>query len=150
LIKRLIVVLAMVAGFFLLAPTEPASAALPHCGGAFGFNNRSKYPVGAVAIPTVRLGSLADGAVYCGMNFYTPHSMGVGVLQETLKRCYGQSIEPDGYFGPATSAALKNAQRIHSIPEDGAYGPQTRDTIMWWTDSWSGPHTCARFRYNGN
>jgi Putative peptidoglycan binding domain len=134
LIKRLIVVLAMVAGFFVVLPTEPASA-LPSCQGATRFSG-SKFPAGPVSIPTVDYG-LTDWD--CTMTVGA-HNYGVYWLQIALIRCYGQNIAADAEFGWATQWALANAQRIHRIPDDGVYGPQTRRTIMWRTEY----NTCAK------
>ena len=137
--KRLIVVLAIVMGFFVALPTEPASAALPACRGATRFSG-SKFPAGPVSIPTVDYGLTNwDCTMTVGAN-----NFGVYWLQIALIRCYGQSIVADAKFGTATQWALKNAQRIHGIPDDGVYGPQTRGTIMWWTE-WG---NCAKLGWS--
>jgi hypothetical protein len=147
LVKRLIVVLAMAVGFLVVSPTEPASAATPHCGGAYIFADPVRQPAGSVSIPTQYFGNLGGVGTGCVMNIdQTPIGWGVVALQQSLKNCYGQSIVVDGDFGPATKAALRNAQRIHRIPDDGQYGPQTRDTLLWWTDQWDGPYACFKFR----
>ncbi|WP_405430623.1 peptidoglycan-binding protein [Micromonospora sp. NBC_00617] len=47
----------------------------------------------------------------------------------------------DGNFGSNTASALAAAQRSHSIPDDGVYGPQTRKTILFVTNT----SVCARY-----
>lgn len=133
--KRLIVVLAMVVGVFVAAPAEPASAAVPPCGGATNFSTRWGYPTTS-GIPTVYHGS---GSTDCSMTVGAAN-FGVYFLQRALLYCYGQNIATDARFGSATRAALINAQRIHGIPYDGVYGPQTKMNIYWWT-----PAGCNRF-----
>ncbi|MGX2993202.1 peptidoglycan-binding domain-containing protein [Streptomyces sp. JNUCC 64] len=63
---------------------------------------------------------------------------GVEALQTTLHYCYGATnLAVDGQFGPATAAALKNAQRIANVTADGVYGPNTRDALRWhWSRNW--------------
>jgi peptidoglycan hydrolase-like protein with peptidoglycan-binding domain len=135
LFKRLIVVLAMVVGFFVVSPTEPASAALPACGGATYYSTLWGIPTTS-AIPTVVLGQPnPDCTMSVGLVSY-----GVYFMQQALRNCYGQNISADASFGYATREALKNAQRIHGIPDDGVYGPQTRRNLYWAT-----PAGCNRW-----
>jgi len=56
---------------------------------------------------------------------------GVVALQKTVYYCYGQNIEFDGVFGPATEATVKKVQAGHGLIADGVYGPNTRDGIRW-------------------
>jgi peptidoglycan hydrolase-like protein with peptidoglycan-binding domain len=67
----------------------------------------------------------------CYMHQYKQSGSGVTRLQHALWFCYGQDIEFDGVFGPATAAALANAQRAEGITADGKYGPQTRNALRW-------------------
>ncbi|GAB4002869.1 hypothetical protein GCM10029992_42420 [Glycomyces albus] len=64
------------------------------------------------------------------------HNWGVVALQNTLIECYRQDIALDGRYGPATKAALINAQtweraRGKDIAVDGLYGPQSRKAMEW-------------------
>ena len=39
------------------------------------------------------------------------------------------------------------ARLSHHIPDDGQYGPQTRKTILWWTDTYDHGWDCIRFTW---
>lgn len=56
---------------------------------------------------------------------------GVFVLQDALRRCYGQPIAQDSVYGPATVQAVKNVQAFHGLPTDGVYGPATQSRMIW-------------------
>jgi peptidoglycan hydrolase-like protein with peptidoglycan-binding domain len=142
-LTRSLVVLALVAGFFAVRPAEPAAAVLPGCGGAYRFTG-SVAPAGPVWIPVANHG-WPDGRD-CTLNLGA-HNWGVYFLQVTLRNCYGQAIAADASFGAATRVAVQNAQRAHRIPDDGVYGPQTRRTIYWWTQTYSSGWGCNRFTW---
>ncbi|MET9150931.1 peptidoglycan-binding domain-containing protein [Streptomyces griseoflavus] len=57
---------------------------------------------------------------------------GVKALQRSLRHCYQQQIADDGFFGPATFAALKNAQsRLAGVAADGKYEFYTARAIKF-------------------
>jgi peptidoglycan hydrolase-like protein with peptidoglycan-binding domain len=62
-----------------------------------------------------------------------PGSQGAGVfvLQDALRRCYGQNIAQDAVYGEATRQAVINVQAFHGLPRDGAYGPDTRSRMVF-------------------
>ncbi|MET7949656.1 peptidoglycan-binding domain-containing protein [Micromonospora sp. NPDC005324] len=78
----------------------------------------------------------------------------VSNLQRHLNACYwsgssagghrnvfGTALVVDGNFGGNTASALAAAQRSHSIADDGVYGPQTRRTLLFVTDT----SVCVRY-----
>jgi len=102
-----------------VATAAPANAAVAYC-------NSININDSAFARPAYNSVSLN-----CYMHQYKQSGSGVRRLQEALTFCYRQDIAWDGVFGPATAAALANAQRAEGIPADGKYGPQTRDSMRW-------------------
>lgn len=56
---------------------------------------------------------------------------GVYVLQDALRRCYGQNIAQDAQYGSATRQAVKNVQAFHGLSADGVYGPNTRNAMAF-------------------
>ncbi|MGY0057664.1 peptidoglycan-binding domain-containing protein [Streptomyces sp. LZ34] len=107
------------------APAATAASSAGWCNG----RTYVTFPSGAKGyIPTY------NGKWNCAM------SRGAGgqhveVLQQTLKYCYGQPIDIDGDFGPATQTALKYAQNMTDpmypadIEGDGIYGPITAEYL---------------------
>ncbi|WP_307804737.1 peptidoglycan-binding domain-containing protein [Streptomyces sp. VRA16 Mangrove soil] len=92
----------------------------------------------------VRLPTDSSRSNYCVMG-QGASGRQVESLQEALIQCYGQSIEADGVFGPATATALKRAQAALGLTADGVYGPNTRDALKWnWTRSEGWEHRCLR------
>jgi peptidoglycan hydrolase-like protein with peptidoglycan-binding domain len=69
-------------------------------------------------------------------------SGGVWALQRALVHCYQQNIAIDGEFGPLTQAALRRAQERMGADPDGGYGPQTRNLMLF--SSNTVPITCWR------
>lgn len=53
----------------------------------------------------------------------------VSVLQDFLNRAGFLSVTPNGYFGPATRAAVRAFQSENYIPATGTVGPVTLDAI---------------------
>lgn len=102
-----------------VAVATPASAAIAYC-------NSININDSGFARPAYNSSSLN-----CYMHQYKQSGSGVLRLQQALTFCYGQNIAWDGIFGPATAAALANAQRAEGITADGKYGPQTRDALRW-------------------
>lgn len=43
----------------------------------------------------------------------------------------GQSIKIDGDYGPATEKAVKNFQKMNSLPETGSMDPMTFEKLVW-------------------
>jgi hypothetical protein len=56
---------------------------------------------------------------------------GVFVLQDTLRRCYGQNIAQDAIYGDATMRAVRNVQAFHRVTVDGVYGPVTSRAMIF-------------------
>lgn len=74
----------------------------------------------------------------------------VSVLQDFLNRAGLLSATPNGYFGPATTAAVRAFQSRNGIPATGTVGPMTRNAINErmcdtdiWADSFSNIYTDA-------
>jgi peptidoglycan hydrolase-like protein with peptidoglycan-binding domain len=91
-----------------------------------------------------------NGDIFCGMS-RGAHSAAVGSLQETLNICYWSGSATRGHvpafktrlvedndFGGKTKAALMSAQASAGAAVDGEYGPETRGTILFPTDTASG------------
>lgn len=125
---------ALCAGGVALA--QPALAAAPTCNNTTTMLN--------VVLPA------HDGDIYCGMS-RGAHSAAVGSLQQTLNICYwsgsvtrghvstfGTRLVEDNDFGGKTKAALMSAQASAGAAVDGEYGPETRGTILFPTDTASG------------
>lgn len=55
----------------------------------------------------------------------------VGVLQDSLRRCYGQGIAYDNIYGPQTRQAVINVQRRIGVAADGVFGPITSGRMTW-------------------
>jgi peptidoglycan hydrolase-like protein with peptidoglycan-binding domain len=110
------------------AAARPAAAPVA-CQGGFQFGS----PSGRFWLPT-EIHGFPDGRD-CTMRRGYMNNWGVVVLQRALQRCYGQRIAIDGDFGPATAAALRNAQRLHHLAVDSVYGPRTRLAMHWPTGS---------------
>jgi len=55
---------------------------------------------------------------------------GVRWLQEALNRAINAGLVVDGHFGPATKAAVLNAQRAFGLTQDAIVGPLTRNALV--------------------
>lgn len=77
------------------------------------------------AVPDVR----STGSVDCVMGLHA-HSDAVGRLQRTMNVCYGEHLDVDKDFGPATQAALVRTQGKAGTKADGVYGPNTRKAMV--------------------
>lgn len=71
-------------------------------------------------------------------------SAAVSVLQSDLIQCYQARINQDADFGPATMAALKNAQAREGVTADGVYGPVTLSALHWPEFGGPNPNACIR------
>ncbi|MCB5167005.1 peptidoglycan-binding protein [Streptomyces bambusae] len=78
---------------------------------------------------------IASGGTHCHLQQGYANEA-VRVLQKSIVRCYGISIQTDGQFGPRTKAALIEVQRRERINQDGGYGPQTRDAMYHTVAAW--------------
>lgn len=110
-----------------VAAASPASAAAPLC------NTFVNHFAGVYkwSVPVYR-NAAGNNEPKCVMGAaYNSNGSHVSVLQFTLRNCYGQNIAVDGDFGPATAAALANAQRFHGVNDDGVYGPMTASVLAW-------------------
>ncbi|KMO96526.1 peptidoglycan-binding domain-containing protein [Streptomyces roseus] len=139
-LKRTLASLGAVAALTLGAlttGTATAGAAMPNCSGYAKYLDRAGYYVN---IPT----DGQQGSNFCAMRRGASGEQ-VRSLQETLWQCYGQRIDSDGQFGPATETALKRVQSALNLSADGVYGPQTRDALKWNWNLWTtGGHRCLR------
>ena len=120
MIKRLIVVLAMVGGFFVVLPTEPALGPPLAAGGATRFNG-SKAPAGPVSIPTVDYGGGTDWD--CTMTVGA-HNYGVYFLQVALSGATARTSRPTPSSGTQPNGRWPTPSASTGIPDDGVYGPR--------------------------
>lgn len=125
-VKAMLVALSLVVLGFVVVPAQPALA-ISECNTGIwrdlGYNNLERF------LPYWRVGN--SSALNCYLRNGDYDNWGVVALQNMLIKCYGQSIARDGDFGPATEAALKNAQRIMGLDDDGIYGWDTYRGVMW-------------------
>lgn len=116
---------------FVVAPAAPAAAAFPTC-----------YAVVPFVWDVFNLWYFqpADPSNHsrdCMLREGEHGLEAVATLQYALHKCYGQDIARDGDFGPATKAALINAQTWEryvlgeKITVDGVYGPKTGAAMRW-------------------
>lgn len=68
---------------------------------------------------------------------------GVYALQMALRHCHGQNIAVDGFFGSATTQALKNAQASVGATPDGILGPRTNSKMRWMRTGYTFPCTAG-------
>jgi peptidoglycan hydrolase-like protein with peptidoglycan-binding domain len=61
------------------------------------------------------------------------HGADVTVLQQRLN-CAGNSVAVDGWYGPATEAAVRAFQHGRHLVEDGIAGPRTQDALLGTVD----------------
>lgn len=120
---------ALAIGTVAVAPATTAHAATPSCtfgaigwGTGWGANMLAHIPVympthSTNCTMTTALGSSKNNAVFA--------------MQDALRRCYGQGIAADGYFGAATKQALKNAQQRIGVTVDGVWGPRTSAAMYY-------------------
>ena len=69
--------------------------------------------------------------VFTFSSYLSPGSSGLEVtaLQQVLKVLGYFTVSPNGYFGPATEAAVKAFQKAKGISQLGVVGPQTRAAL---------------------
>jgi peptidoglycan hydrolase-like protein with peptidoglycan-binding domain len=137
----------LAAAFAALAavPFVVVAAASP-AGAAASCTSTSKFFVGdrPFTIPTVGTNT---GNYNCVLGIGN-QSGAVRNLQGHLNSCYwsgstvpghrsafSTALVVDGIYGSRTAAAVAAAQRSHGIADDGVYGPQTRRTILFRTDT---------------
>lgn len=100
-----------------------------------GACNTAKYE-GAYQVPVPAIKTASGKSSACYMHKGANHA-GVGWLQHTLNACYGESLDVDNDFGPATKSALIRAQREEGISADGGYGGETLQNLVWTNPSFS-------------
>ena len=78
------------------------------------------------------------------MQVLRPGSQGaeVALLQTALNRALRGTLVPDGVFGGATLAALRQFQRAHSLPPDGVFGASSEAALSPWLRGYA-VHTVA-------
>jgi hypothetical protein len=107
-----------------------AVAALPTCYRTTGLDTGS---IGPLEVPSA---GTTEASTSCLMGRGAT-SDAVRRLQVNLNECYGDYFDPDlktdRVFGGLTEAALRKAQGAARTPDDGVYGPYTRDALEWWT-----------------
>ncbi|MEU3458139.1 peptidoglycan-binding domain-containing protein [Micromonospora sp. NPDC006766] len=126
--------------FLTVVAAVPANAASSSC------TSTSKFWVGDYPFTMPSVGT-NTGNVNCVLSKGN-QSGAVSNLQKHLNSCYwsgstagmhrsvfSTALVVDGVYGSATAAALTAVQRYHSIGADGVYGPETRRTILFATDS---------------
>lgn len=68
-----------------------------------------------------------------GYEAYTDYAQEIKYLQEFLNWAIDAHLEIDGCYGPATTKAVEDFQRITHIKIDGSYGEQTLATAKTFT-----------------
>lgn len=127
-LRMLLMASALVLFGLVIAPAVPAAAAPaadPKCNAGYWVVEGAFQQF----FPSRQVGN--SNNFQCELRRDDFNNFGVVALQNTLIRCYGQSIAADGDFGSQTEAALKNAQRIHGLPTNGVYNWNTHKTIWW-------------------
>ncbi|RST19607.1 peptidoglycan-binding protein [Streptomyces sp. WAC05374] len=115
------VVAALLSTGFLAGTAGQAEAVVPVCVKAASVS----WGAGHGPVP-----STSGGSLNCRLG---PGNSGAGVkaLQAALKLCHKKNIAVDGVYGDRTKSALAAVQRNSGIDDDGLYGPQTRNVILW-------------------
>lgn len=70
-----------------------------------------------------------NGSTDTGNSGKSVTNTNVAALQQVLNGAFGASLDIDGKLGPATTAAIKNAQGIVGAKVDGKYGMGTYDKM---------------------
>ena len=122
-------------GFALTQPAH-ASPSLATCN---GFKTIVDSVNQIAEVPAVQ----STGSVACLLG-RGDVSGAVSVLQGDLIQCYQSRISQDADFGPATMAALKNAQAREGVTADGVYGPVTLSALHWPEFNGPDPNACVR------
>lgn len=120
----------------VLIPTV-AQAAVPECTDTVDV----RMSGGGLATLPARAGS-----VNCYLQQRNPvqQQSGTILLQQALSQCHGFFLDADGYYGAATTAAVKSFQRSRGLTADGVYGAQTRAAMSWPTGIFSVDPACQR------
>lgn len=74
-------------------------------------------------------GSGGGGVEYDPSDGNSMPSGDVKNLQTVLNTVFGKKLSIDGDYGPATTAAVKRAQKTIGVGQDGYYGPNTRTAM---------------------
>jgi peptidoglycan hydrolase-like protein with peptidoglycan-binding domain len=104
-----IAALAIAATGAIAVAAAPAQASGSFCNTAISTPN-SGYPTVNLIMPA----SSGWEGINCSMS-HGATGGGVRALQQSLNRCYGESLSVDGQFGPRTQAALSRAQQQHGF-----------------------------------
>jgi murein L,D-transpeptidase YcbB/YkuD len=90
------------------------------------------------------LPAASDGSTSC---LLAKGSSGDAVyaLQYALRECSGLDTGGfDGVYGDKTVAAVRTLQSWYGLPQDGVYGPNTRNWVMWsWFQAEQNDTYCA-------
>lgn len=124
---------ALIVGALVPTSTAPAHAAgLPRCNSGYAMTaeNTSRGGSGSY-IPSYDVrGKQPTRNCYLAMESHPQRRQEVAEVQYALQDS-GFGVSADGYFGPATRAALIKFQRSVGITADGVYGPVTGSRLTW-------------------
>lgn len=79
--------------------------------------------------------SVTGVAATSGTAYGQPSSNDIKALQGVLNDVFSAGIKVDGKLGPSTTAAIKKAQKIIGVTQDGKYGTGTREAMIKYIDS---------------
>ncbi|MEG3627189.1 peptidoglycan-binding domain-containing protein [Streptomyces poriticola] len=109
--------------------TAGTAQAATHCQGYSTY----KYGSALLYKPTTKNKSRNTNCILARGDGYGGGSQlnAVAWLQRSLNRCFGTDLDVDGLYGPATVGAVKTAQRVKGLAQDGVFGPKTSRYMNW-------------------
>lgn len=136
-LARRFVAIGMVAGVMSVLAPSMAQAAVPECNSTVAVRTSQG---GVASLPS------RNGSTNCYLQQRSPvqQNSATYALQDALEFCHLAGISRDGYFGAATTTALRNFQRSRGLTADGVYGAQTRAALSWPTGVLSADPACQR------